>query len=98
MNDNIYNIQNEIYIFIVKFLKTQNCKKIFLKFNEFLFLFEINIQLKNNTWIKFSIVYEIPNNLYIFNDNSSLTMNQLKKNFQKYLNKNKKNLNIDIDK
>ena len=91
MNDNLYNIQNKLSKFIVKFLKTQDCKKILVKINKYLFIFEINIQLKNDKWLAFSIIYEISNNLYIFNDNS-YSIIYIKQDFQKYLNKNKKYL------
>ena len=93
MSVNLYNIQNKLCKFIVIFLKTQDCKKIFVKIKKDLFIFEINIQLKNEKWIAFSIIYEIPNNLYIFNDNS-YSIIYIKQDFQKYLNKNKKYLRL----
>jgi hypothetical protein len=75
-------IRNKITIFIVNFLKTQYCKKIFVKFDKNLFLFEINIQLKNNRWIQFSILYEMPNNLYLCHfDTKCLRIHYIKKSF-----------------
>ena len=57
----MYN-HNKIIIFILKYLKKQNCKKICIKYHKNKFLFEINIQLKNNLWKQFSIICNPINN------------------------------------
>ena len=87
---------NKIISFIVRFLKKENFKKICVKYDKYLFLFEINIQLKNDKWEHFSMMYEIPHNLYLYDCNSTILLN-LKKNFDKYIDKNKKYLKVIFD-
>ena len=87
---------NKIISFIVTFLKKENFKKICVKYDKYLFLFEINIQLKNNKWENFSMIYENNEDFHLYDCNSFILLN-LKKNFIKYINKNKKYLKFILD-